>query len=120
MARSGKGPFGGDLDQPVTIRRASATADGMGGVTETWADVATAWARIEAIGGSESWETMRLTGHGRYRAILRWRGDADGQPAYRAADKLVWHGREYGIEVVVPVGPRRTWIELALVEGEPS
>lgn len=109
----------GRLDQRIAIQRVTLTADGMGGSTETWATLATVWASMRAVGGSEGYEAMRQTGKARYSAVIRWQGDANGQPKFTNLDRVIWRSREYAIDAVLPKG-RQEWIELVLTESEAS
>lgn len=110
----------GALDERITIQRYTSTTDDMGGQVHTWADLDTVWADMAPVGGSESWEEMRTTGMTRFRAIIRWQEDGNGQPKFTNLDRVTWRGREYAIEAVMPRGSRKSFIELALVENEAS
>ena len=107
----------GKLDQRVTLERRTRTADGMGGFAEAWGVIATVWAQVLPLRGAEKWEAMRVTADSRMKVRIRWRGDADGQPYYTVADRLVWRGRTYNIEGVAPWGGRQAFIEIAIVDG---
>lgn len=109
----------GSLDQRITLQRKTGTADGMGGHTEVWADIGTQWAKVMPAGGNERVEAMRMGAATAYRMTVRWRGDADGQPYFRADDKVIWRGREYAVRTVTPIG-RQAYIELLTEEGGPS
>ena len=109
----------GGLDQRITIQRVTLTADDMGGSSEVWADLSTVWASMTSPGGSESYQEMRETGLANYKAVVRWQGDASGQPRFTNLDRVTWRGREYNIKTVLPMG-RQEWLELVLVEGEAS
>ena len=106
----------GAMDQRITIRRVTRTQDAIGGTVETWADLATVWARVMPLSGREENDAQRVNPVTRFKAIIWWKCDAGGAPFYTAADKVMWRGREYGIESVVPVG-RNDRMELRLVEG---
>ena len=107
----------GNLDQRVTLQRRTRTPDGMGGFTEAWTDLATVWAQVLPLRGSEKWEAMRVSPDDRMKIRIRWRGDANGQPYYTSADRLVWRGRTYNIESALPWGGRQAFIELGVKEG---
>lgn len=108
------------LDERIRIERVTEASDGMGGVTQTWSELATVWASVAGVGGRETWATMRTTGKGQFRAVIRWREDEYGQPYYTNLDRVIWRGRTYAIQAVMPLGGRKEWIELALLEGWPS
>lgn len=106
----------GRMDERITIQRVTRTQDTIGGTTETWTDLTTVWAYIRPSAGAEALDGQRTNPQTRYRATIWWKGDANGAPFYTAADRVIWQGREYGIESVVPVG-RNERMELRLIEG---
>ena len=110
----------GMLKSSITIERKTRTADGMGGYTDTWSDLATVWAKWSGVGGSEKWQAMRVSPVNRFKAIIRFKGDADGAPYYSAADRVTYRGREFDIESVIDMDDAQTWLELTLAEGKPS
>jgi SPP1 family predicted phage head-tail adaptor len=65
----------GSLRQRVTIRRQQRAADGQGGYTTSWADVATIWAKVDGLDGRESVIGQTLTGISVYRVTVRYRAD---------------------------------------------
>ncbi|ARC87136.1 phage head closure protein [Rhodovulum sp. MB263] len=105
------------LDQRVTIERVSRAPDGMGGATETWAPIATVWAQILPVRGTEKWEAMRVSPEARMKVRIHWQGDAAGQPFCTPADRLVWRGRTYNIDSALPYGGRERFIEIGISEG---
>lgn len=110
----------GALQSKIDIQRKTQTTDGMGGFTESWATIATAWASFKPVTGSERYSAMRLSAHARAKAVIRFRGDANGAPYYSAADRVLHRGRYWNIEGIADPDDRNQWLELALVEGEPS
>lgn len=109
----------GRLDQRITLQRKARVSDGMGGYVETWSDLGTVWAEVRPLSSREIWNAMQVSTQTRFRARLRFRGDADGSPYYTSADRVTWKGRTYGVERVVEIG-RREGLELMLVEGQAS
>lgn len=109
-----------DLTERLTIQRKTRTADGQGGYSETWATIGTPYGMVRGLGGGERWQAMRVSPQNRFRAVIRFRGDANGAPCYSAADRVRWRGREYAVESVIDMESRRKWLELILVEGAPS
>lgn len=106
------------LTERLTIQRLTTARTQYGGFSDTWATIATPFAMVRALGGGERWMAQRVSPHVRYRAVIRYVGDANGAPAYGAADRVTWRGREYAIEAVMdPEGDGR-WMELMLVEGK--
>lgn len=106
----------GRMDQRITLRRVTRAQDDLGGTVETWADLLTVWAQIKPLSGREETDAQRVNPVTRFKAVIWWKGDCNSAPYYTAADKVVWQGREYGIESVVALG-RNDRMELRLVEG---
>ena len=80
-----------ELDQRVTIRREVRTADGMGGSTLSWSTVATVWAKVRPMTGSEREHSDRLSAPANYIVVIRYRDDIT------EADTLLWKGIEFNI-----------------------
>jgi SPP1 family predicted phage head-tail adaptor len=106
----------GAMDQRITLQRVTRTQDSYGGNVETWVDLCTVWAHVKPLAGREVVDAERVSPVTRFRAVVWWKGDANGAPFYTAADRVIWRGRQYGIESVVPLG-RNERMELRLVEG---
>lgn len=117
----------GLLRFPIIIERVTETPDGAGGVTR-------AWAADPAGGVYAFWEVKkgefqftaerahgdRLVSYGRYRAVIRFRGDDNGAPYYTSADRVLFRGQYYNIEAVTDADGGQRWLELALMLSEPS
>lgn len=106
----------GRMDQRITLQRVTRAQDAGGGTVETWADLATVWALIKPLAGREGMDGQRINPQTRFKAVIWWKGDDHGAPYYTAADRVMWQGREYGIESVAPLG-RNERMELRLIEG---
>lgn len=107
----------GDLRSKITIQRKTQAADGMGGVLDTWAAEATPWAMWKSLSGSELWSAQRLNPMVKVKAVIRFKGDANGAPYYTPADRVTYRGREYAIVDVRDPDDRQEWLELMLTEG---
>lgn len=110
----------GMLQSKITIQRKTRAADGMGGVTETWATSATPWAMWRALTGRELYQAQRIAPTVSVKAVIRFRGDASGAPYYTPADRVTYRGREYAISAAIDPDDRQEWLELYLSEGMPS
>ena len=110
----------GDLQSKITIQRKSRAPDGMGGSIETWATEGTPWAMWRALSGSELWAAMRINPNVKVKAVIRFKGDANGAPYYGPADRVTYRGREYAIVAVIDPDDRQEWLEMMLAEGAPS
>jgi SPP1 family predicted phage head-tail adaptor len=80
----------------VTIQGFTSVSDGMGGWEQTWADLATVWARVEALKGEEYFAAAQMQNSVSHRVTMRYR--ADLTPTHR----LVFEGRTLDIEAVLP------------------
>lgn len=65
----------GLLSTRITIQRVTETRDAMGGVAETWANLATRWAAIESISGGEADPAGRPQAEATTRIRLRYGSD---------------------------------------------
>jgi len=110
----------GELTRKITIQRKTRADDGYGGVTDTWATLATPFAKIKALSGYEQHLADRVIPGQRYRAVIRFRGDSNNAPYYTTNDQISYKGRTYAIETVVDVEERRKWLEITMVEGKKS
>ena len=112
----------GMLDTKITIERSTTSSDGEGGLTDAWAadPAGGVWAMVKAMSGAERWFAQRVTPGNRYRFVIRYRGDGNGAPYYSARDRVVFQGREYGIESVVDVDTQGRYLELMAVENKAS
>jgi SPP1 family predicted phage head-tail adaptor len=108
------------LKSRIVIQRKAQASDGMGGWTETWSAGDDVWALWKPMSGSERVQAMRVSPSLSVRAVIRFRGDAEGAPYYSAADRVTYRGRTYNITAVIDVDDAGEWLELMLSEGSPS
>ncbi len=87
-------------------------ADDGGGFTESWVAVATIFADVSPISGSERVEADRLTGSVTHDVVLRYR--AGVVPAMRFRDGT----RIFQIIAVIDVEERRRWLKCWCEERE--
>ena len=100
----------GRLRHRVTLQRATESRDSFGQVVKTWADVATVWARVEALSGREYLEAQSLQRQVTTRMTIRWRSDVD------AGLRALWRGRVYDIESALADETGRRSLTLMCVE----
>ena len=110
----------GKLKSKITIERLTNTPDGSGGSVRTWATEGTPKALIRGLSGGERWQAMRISPENRFRAIIRFRGNASGAPYYTAADRVTYRGNTYAITSVMDMEDKRKFLELMLVETKAS
>lgn len=106
----------GQLRNVVTIQAKTRTPDGMGGFTETWAQVSGAPTRamITAAPGSERWGFMRQVPGNTYKMVTRFFSGAT------AAQRVLCGGKEYAVLGVVDPDLRSDWLEWRLSDGVAS
>ena len=102
------------LNRQILIKRRSKVADGMGGNTETFATQATVWAIVTPTSGRERAYAGRIEAQVDYKAIIRFAGDGNNNPSYTADDRVVFQGLTYGLEYVIDIESKRTWLELGM------
>jgi SPP1 family predicted phage head-tail adaptor len=63
-----------ELDQRITLQYSTIAADGLGGVTDTWTDLATVWAKAWSASSNEGTDRVQKFKI-RYRKLMRasWR-----------------------------------------------
>lgn len=96
----------GMLDQRVEQRRATSSADGMGGFTKSVATVSTVWAHVRPMTAFEVVQSQRIEQHANYLIVVR-ADDATWLPD----DVVRWEGRDLNVRGV-KVTPRSPWLEL--------
>lgn len=104
MAKAGK------MDQRITLRALTRTADGGGGVTEAWADFATdpnVWAAVSFKGAGEGLTEGRVTARQMTTFEIYTRADVS------ELDGILWNGEFYNIRAVRRYGsrPLTMWID---------
>ena len=110
----------GLMKQRITFQYYSLTSDGMGGNTQDWNTLATVWANISAVSGSEAYEIGGLKGKVKYKILTRYRDDFVSLGYERATyDYLLraqYDGRTFNIEYARDRGEAHSYTELVAVE----
>lgn len=101
----------GKLRHRVILQAPNETADGAGGWTLTWTDVATVWAAIEPLKGAERLKAQRLEASVTHKVTIRHR---DG---VTAKQRLKFGTRFFNIRAVINRGERDRFLELLAEEG---
>lgn len=102
----------GKLDQRITMQRKTATADGAGGVTEAWANLATnprPWAEVIAKAGRETMVENRMAATFVTTFTIHNRTDLT------ELDRIVWGGENYNIRGIRRQGARELFL---IIEAE--
>lgn len=98
----------GKLDRQITFQALTEVKDAMGGITETWANLATdptVWAEKRDMAGRETWASQQYNAEIDTVFIVRYRSDIT--PKMRIA----YDGRYYNIEAIKEFG-RRDGLEI--------
>lgn len=98
----------GLLDQRITLQRRTETADGGGGVSRSWATLATVWASVKAKASRESVSEGRMSAVFAVMFTIRNRD-------VRETDRISWNGEVYNIRGVMREGTRPLYV---VVEAE--
>lgn len=96
----------GLLDQRITLESLTRVSDGQGGNSETWAPVATVWARVMPKSGREVVSSDGVAAEGSYTFKIRQRSDIS------EVTRLTWGGEIYNIRNVLRRGDRVQFLEL--------
>jgi SPP1 family predicted phage head-tail adaptor len=96
----------GWLRHRVVIEAPAATADGAGGGTLSWATVATAWALIEPVSGTERIVAGRLTGVVTHVVTMRHRTDIAG------GMRVLYRGRAHRVLAAYDPDERKRYLAL--------
>ena len=100
----------GSLDQRVTIQSRTDVIDAMGGVSSSWATLATVWAQVSPITGREFVSAEQTMSGATVRVRIRRR--ADVTPRMR----LVHGSRIYDIQSVADVDSKGIVTEMIAEE----
>lgn len=100
----------GKMRRMVTIRTNARAPDGMGGYTETPADIDNIPARIQPLEGNEKLRAMQTGMTAPHQFTLRYRSDI------RGASTLVYDGRTFDIQSIVD--PEEKHRELVILADE--
>lgn len=96
----------GQLNRRIVIRAATATADLYGGTTETVADVATVWAKVEPLQGNEQLLAMQTGMTRPHRFVIRYRSDVTG------ATEIQYGAQRFNVTSVTDTDARRRELEI--------
>ncbi len=101
----------GTMRQRIRIEEPVRTPDGQGGFVTAWQEVATLWAKMEALRGDERIAAGQLGSQIIYRFRLRWREDIT------AHMRVVFGVRVFAIHAVLAEEGRRRSLVILAEEG---
>lgn len=86
----------GTLRHRVTLQRFKQGQDAYGGPVETWTDVATIWASVDAVNGREFFAGRQVQSEVTHKITIRHRPDVTSEM------RVAHGGKVFGIEAVLP------------------
>lgn len=104
----------GDLDQRVTFQRRAETADGIGGTTQAWANLAivpTVWAKVTPRLGRESMQEGRMNASLMATFTVRYRSDVT------ELDRILWRGEAWNIRRIMRKSQRELMLDIDAERG---
>lgn len=104
----------GEADQRITFQRFAETADGIGGSTQAWtnlASVPTVWAHVTPRIGNERMEDGRMNASMTATFSVRYRADIT------ELDRIVWRGEYWNIRRVMRKSGANLWLEIDAERG---
>lgn len=104
----------GNLNQPITIQRMTQTPDMMGGFTEVWADLQSAWAMVTPKSGREAMDQGRPNAT---FVVVFTIYTIDG---LRDADRIMWGGVPYNIRGILGTGHNSLFTKVEAERGVAS
>ena len=102
----------GELRTRLSLEVASRTADGGGGATLAWSEVASVWARVTPRSGSESYAQDRVSGSVTHEIVIRHRSGVT--PDMRFSDGT----RRFDIKAAFDADGRRHWLTCLVEERD--
>ena len=101
----------GDMRERVTVQRATASADGYGGQNVSWADVATMWAKVQPVKGTEGVQAGGVAALETYLVTVRYGADVS------ELDRLSWRSKTMNIRTAQDRERNRQWLTLECEVG---
>ncbi len=104
----------GNLDERITFQEQSLSADGAGGQTKSWANLATTptvWARVMPKSAGERFDDDRMDARGMYVFTVRNRSDLN------EAMRIVWRSVNYDIRGIFREGNRMQYMKIEAERG---
>jgi len=99
----------GQLRHRITIERATLTQNAFGEQVQTWATLATVWARVEPITGKERYAAMQTQSDIDNRILVRYQS---ALTALAPNDRITWDSKTYDIRSVVNTEQRNIQLEI--------
>lgn len=98
------------MRQRVTIQAVSGASDGQGGISETWADVATVWASIEPMSDYERFQAQQLQTNTTHKVMIRY------YSGLTTKHRLLFGSRVFNIKGILNLNEENAFMQLKCVE----
>lgn len=103
-----------DLRHRLVLEERVSIADGGGGTSESWTELATVWAAMHQKSGREREAADRLGAHAATDITIRYRSGVTTDMRFRLGT------RHFNIRAVLDVDSRRRWLRCTCAEGGAS
>jgi len=101
-----------EMDKRITLQYETSVADGLGGFTKTWVDVATVWAKKTTHRSNEAVQAMQMTGTMIHNFRIWYRTDVKASWRVKEGNKYM---SIIGQPIEVYEGPNR-YLDLTVKE----
>lgn len=89
------------LNSKITIKQTSQAKNAYHEMIDTWSTLATVWAYVQPLSGSEALEADKINAKSVVKFTIRARNDLGSEM------HIVYSGRTYAIDYLPPYDPRR-------------
>jgi SPP1 family predicted phage head-tail adaptor len=93
----------GNLRERVELQKRTVELDEFGGEEITWVPLATVWARVEPLKGTERFAAQQVIATLAYRVHIRYRGDLG------PLDRVIWNEQQLDVQAVINPDERRRY-----------
>lgn len=104
----------GEMNERVTFKSLTTTADGYGGRVTAWIDVDTVWAHVRPLSGKEFESYDGVQAEGLNLFVTRYRDDIV------ESNKITWEGVDYNIVEIKKTTGRNLYTEFVAARGVPQ
>lgn len=101
----------GKYNKVITLQSKTSTTDAYGGPVDSWADVATVWARVQPIKGREMIAAQAAQSETAVRFYTRY------QDNLTTAMRIIYAGKNYDITGIVDIDERHVEFEISAKTG---
>lgn len=102
----------GELRERLVLEAPARAADGGGGATVSWAEVAEIWAKVTPRGGVESHALDRIAGKASHEIVIRYRDDIAPEQRFRMGARI------FDIRAAFDPDGRRQWLTCLVEERD--